>query len=396
MYRWIVQEVGLGRRLKIHCGLQRVDWRALHYLHQHLDSFSKFGLSFSQALLLKQSLAFRIDQHKMDHESNGTKLRQLLESCKDCQCSDPRDKVYALLGFADDCNAENLVIDYSKSLFGVFSDVVRFLFSPDQILYPRDSIRLVQDLEKIFGSRAEMDRNMEEARSEISMSPELFILAHGTFGGRVQKVSRRFNKADVSTALCAGGILVDVDQLTTTKSPGMAMTHSVAIKGTVAPQSPNRVFKSSYACTWHLSDELEFFVFEALLIYPYERREEFVGLTSAKLERDDIVCQFLGSDVAAIIRCSSSDSTYYSVIGRALLFQKRDITKDLNDWSLGDWAAQLRLKRDDGITYHSSLEDWTAAIEQKRPIRPQFTDSRAGAGYYSLFLDMETLHRLTR
>jgi len=46
-----------------------------------------------------------------------------------CQCSDPRDKVYALLGFADDCNAENIVVKYSKSVFGVFEDVVKFLLA---------------------------------------------------------------------------------------------------------------------------------------------------------------------------------------------------------------------------------------------------------------------------
>jgi hypothetical protein len=132
----------------------------------------------------------------------GTKLHQLLETCQDCQCSDPRDKVYALLGFADDCDAENIVVDYSKSVFGVFEDVVKFLLSPgDEHLDPRDSIRFIQNLQRIFGARADMDRGMEQAEKEVQPRPKSFIRAAGSCEGSVRRTSRGFDRPDVVIAL---------------------------------------------------------------------------------------------------------------------------------------------------------------------------------------------------
>jgi hypothetical protein len=210
---------------------------------------------------------------------------------------------------------------------------------------------------------------MEAAESEIHMSPKLFIIARGTRGGRVHSVSRTFNKLDVSTALCTSGINVEVSQLTMANGPREVVHNSIAIQDTVEPQKADRIFTKSHCSTWLLSDELEFF--ETSLYKFYRGREQYIGLTSARLKKDDIVCQFSGSDVAAIIRRTPFDSMNYSVIGRALLF----------------W------KKDDSITNRSSLEDWAGVIEQKKPVRPQFT---TGSDYYTFFLDIETLHRLTR
>jgi len=262
---WIVQEIGLGRNIKIYCGLQRVDWRGLNYLHRHLDSFAEWGLTFSQALQLRMSLALRIDRHKMDREKNGTKLHQLLETCQDCQCSNPRDKIYALLGFADDCNADNIVVDYSKSVFGVFKGVVKLLLSPrDQHLDSRDTITFIQNLQRIFGARTEMDRSIEEAEKEVQLSPKSFINTAGTCEGSIRRTSRRFDRPDVLIALFKAGITADLDQIATVEDSRMVNHSSFAIKVFRNIESEFRsryskgLFEDEDSYTWHFSDQFTF------------------------------------------------------------------------------------------------------------------------------------------
>jgi hypothetical protein len=72
------------------------------------------------------SLTFRLVQQRMARKGLNCFLKDLLEACKDSLCLDPRDKVYGLLGLADDCRDGTLTADYSKSLFDIYEDVIRF------------------------------------------------------------------------------------------------------------------------------------------------------------------------------------------------------------------------------------------------------------------------------
>jgi hypothetical protein len=55
-------------------------------------------------------------------------LRTLLETCERSLCQDPRDKVYGLLGLASNVKDNDLSVDYSKSMFELFWDIVWFTY----------------------------------------------------------------------------------------------------------------------------------------------------------------------------------------------------------------------------------------------------------------------------
>ncbi|KAI4276228.1 MAG: hypothetical protein LQ337_002627 [Flavoplaca oasis] len=60
----------------------------------------------------------------------GDSLLELLEYLRTTECSEPRDKVYAILGMAVDLSSPDIIVpNYSKSVADVYTDVVRYSLS---------------------------------------------------------------------------------------------------------------------------------------------------------------------------------------------------------------------------------------------------------------------------
>ena len=109
---WIVQEVGLAKRRLVHFGAYKVDW----------DTFIQKIKSKSQ---FKKSLPLRMQDQIDAKFENGHKLQSLIESHRDSQCKERRDHVYGFVGLAVD-SQEGFPIDYGKSLYEVWKDVIIF------------------------------------------------------------------------------------------------------------------------------------------------------------------------------------------------------------------------------------------------------------------------------
>ena len=113
---WIVQEIGLARSLRICWGRDHIEW----------DDFASLCPVLPNDL--QKSVAFQLVLQRQARDGLSCFLKDLLDTCKGSLCLDPRDKVYGLLGLADDCREGSLTADYSKSLFDVYEDVVRFQY----------------------------------------------------------------------------------------------------------------------------------------------------------------------------------------------------------------------------------------------------------------------------
>ncbi|KAL8660558.1 MAG: hypothetical protein Q9202_006412 [Teloschistes flavicans] len=61
--------------------------------------------------------------------AHGDSLLELIDFLRGTEASEPRDKVYALLGLTADSEAASIEPDYAKSLCEVYTDVVRFSLS---------------------------------------------------------------------------------------------------------------------------------------------------------------------------------------------------------------------------------------------------------------------------
>lgn len=106
-------------------------------MSSHVETPTKSLLPKIPVGELRHSLAMRLEAHRENRRTQKqSKLLDLLVSFQSCRCREPRDKIFALLALATDCQNGQLMADYSKSLFAIYADVVQ-LYHPLQTARPR-------------------------------------------------------------------------------------------------------------------------------------------------------------------------------------------------------------------------------------------------------------------
>ncbi|ORY18343.1 heterokaryon incompatibility protein-domain-containing protein [Clohesyomyces aquaticus] len=120
---WIIQEVILAKEAVIHCGSKEIEWCKFWQTFQDLQTISEHGRAIHnpsvQAIL--DSPAVDIVKMRASWEEGHIPLSVLLQTCGHHESTDIRDKVYALLGIAND--GFDVEIDYQKSAKEILLDV---------------------------------------------------------------------------------------------------------------------------------------------------------------------------------------------------------------------------------------------------------------------------------
>lgn len=133
---WIVQEIGKARHLRIHYNSLTIEW----------DRFIENVKSHDG---LAGNIPSRLAAQVRGPYGGGLYLSNLLRSNHSALCKDPRDKIYGLLGLAVDVD-EGFPIDYSKSLFEVFTDTIFFL-NRDQTTSQHDILEMSRLMARVLG-----------------------------------------------------------------------------------------------------------------------------------------------------------------------------------------------------------------------------------------------------
>lgn len=124
---WIVQEVLLGQRIELICGEAMLTWTkfagACRLLQQYLPS--------GQALhLVNQRNAIQNDQRILLDQT----LESLIRTYKECECSDRRDRVFALLALAIDCaSGQGIQADYALPRLELLVKILDFCKPDDPV-----------------------------------------------------------------------------------------------------------------------------------------------------------------------------------------------------------------------------------------------------------------------
>jgi hypothetical protein len=93
---WIIQEVTLSRELRVCIGRSSEKWETfLENLSQHVERYEDMRHQIS---VIKN-----LDQKRKSRYSEKSCLEKLLEDSQYAKCQEPRDKIYGLLGLANDC-----------------------------------------------------------------------------------------------------------------------------------------------------------------------------------------------------------------------------------------------------------------------------------------------------
>ncbi|KAG6361118.1 hypothetical protein INS49_009342 [Diaporthe citri] len=118
---WIIQEIALSPNPVILCGEKVFPWSVLHNdtALQSLPDALYIGLG-KRVVSPLLSLGKR-------RLRNSAELLDLLRLGRHCQSTDPRDRVFALLGLVVDAAAEGLVADYRRSTPEIFTWIARYL-----------------------------------------------------------------------------------------------------------------------------------------------------------------------------------------------------------------------------------------------------------------------------
>lgn len=111
---WIVQEAVIARRLKLVFGKTRIDWNHLFLVMDHIDKeleATETTESNSWVPFLKLGRL-----RHLEDRSGRVSILKLLENFRHAKSSDPRDKLFSLLGIASDGNLDEFEPDYSSPI----------------------------------------------------------------------------------------------------------------------------------------------------------------------------------------------------------------------------------------------------------------------------------------
>ncbi|UZP45207.1 hypothetical protein NXS19_013019 [Fusarium pseudograminearum] len=108
---WIIQEIVLAREIKVCFGNCAIEWR----------HFTQFLVTNG----LGSEGPMKLERQRQDKYTGSNTLLHLLRTHREAECQDRKDKVYGLLGMASD--DRGFVIDYNKSLFEIWTDVMEFM-----------------------------------------------------------------------------------------------------------------------------------------------------------------------------------------------------------------------------------------------------------------------------
>ena len=146
---WIIQEVASARAAVIVCGWRSISTKTFVRMLSILDTTPHKTI---QAVLDVMPGHLR----KVSWWSEGRDLHTLIAKFAASEATDPRDKIYALLGILSDaCDNTAFLPNYKKPLPEVLRDVARFLAlgtilcAPKHILPVLTLTELIQDLGKL-------------------------------------------------------------------------------------------------------------------------------------------------------------------------------------------------------------------------------------------------------
>lgn len=333
---WIIQEVLVAKNARMQCGIDYANW----------DYFDKFQVAFESGEIrtrnkdkfkdLKSSSAFQLDKYQILYHNRSSSLEDLLEVFSAAKCKEIKDKIYGLAGITKD--AANLPLDYSKSIFEIFTDVVMLREYQDCA----SMISFASFLQRVFEGGV---RASAHATHPIAHESERLVGALGYCCGSINKFGPYFEDASTSvSAMIEAAAQRRLQSLLEGQTPGRKEMIKEQIK--VLFQMEQQVLRETVPIHSHLSyglrggrgfrEYMERFMDVRTAGRSPARtscalqREEYkaveprffldndgnVGVAPSNAWASDILCGFQGSDIIAVLRWIQDR---YFLVGRALL-----------------------------------------------------------------------------
>lgn len=333
---WIIQEIGLANKVTLQCGGQSVDLGSLEPIQSKLYIDSK---TVKDAIRIDQSHAmrhFRQWSNQKPYENarlwlskagHGSSLQGLLETFRDYKCSDPRDKVFALLGLANDCRNGELLPDYSKSILDVYVDVIYHCNTTITEPSARKFVSFSRMLLDSLGLQS-VDRKVIERALESMSNAGRPLLQVNFYGCHyIQETSPSFERQLLNT--------------------GLKVEHISSGPPNTDPQHL-RPFPDLTATSLHIGEGLWDDPGEIAYVHSIGLANGAYGLAPVHVDKGDAICRLPGWHVAAVLRKCAYDQSWsfgsgpsHTIIGRAIVFP-RGSTLDTSNPLLVLWIRKSK------------------------------------------------------
>ena len=153
---WILQEVVAPNQCIVICGTYLITWNLLNVVSSYLISTSfcptrPLREDDKQAAATTSPLPIRMGNsmaaimmlwHKKRNQHDEGQLQSVLEISRSFQSSDPRDKVYAVLGLCKGVHRGEIIPDYAKTVADVYIEVTEVLLRTSKNL---NALSMVED-----------------------------------------------------------------------------------------------------------------------------------------------------------------------------------------------------------------------------------------------------------
>ncbi|PON30110.1 hypothetical protein TGAM01_v201477 [Trichoderma gamsii] len=173
---WMLQEIGRAKKLRVCFGTESFSWEYFrHLIAKYNNNRTSGPLNLDKIL-------------RQEKYSGSHTLKRLLEEHEDAKCSDPRDKVYGLVGLASD--AAQFPVDYSKSLYEVWKDTMVFMNEWNLFKDEFKTLKTGNLVKKLLmANLSDPLGQLSKAYEDEVDSTQIIDKLKGPFGFRLQAVS---------------------------------------------------------------------------------------------------------------------------------------------------------------------------------------------------------------
>lgn len=345
---WTYQELVLSRKAMIICGRHFVSWKSFSAVYGAIWTHSR-PLPAGQAYLIDdsgimQSMIFGVNMVHTKRESGGRsigyeshELCSLVRRLRPNGATDPRDKIYALLGVANDIDATTPKVDYAVHFRLVYCDFSKWFINVYQDLYVLKLVNILPEYGtsgkssclnlpswvpdyrfRVFMNNMRVEMGPQYAlhasqreynatglsKARMSDSDRLQLGLQGVHVGRIIKVSDP-----------AGNLVGDVAIGSRVKTGGQwsNLVEQFFIDGTYPPtKEPIQLAYSRLRVADYLPDELN----------ASQRRERKLarslpepGPITFSAQEDALVHHLKGDIGALIIKCTTRQRLYFTDSG---------------------------------------------------------------------------------
>ena len=142
---WIWQEVILAsEHTQVMCGTRTTLWNSLRATIFWLYVKKRPWLSEAPQFTPRIQQVFGLCGGK-----KGLRTEDLIHQSRNCSCTDPRDKTYALVSLLTKSDGIRIEPDYTKNAYEVYQDAVSSIIDSSRQLRVLTTVALHEDLERI-------------------------------------------------------------------------------------------------------------------------------------------------------------------------------------------------------------------------------------------------------